>query len=112
MSKVIKKMEMDSLKQVFGGVRDLVVLSTKGLSCQGDYNLRATLRKKNVSLRAVKNSLAIKVFQELGIDVPETSPVWKGPTTFAFGAASIAELSRAIDAELKLPKNAGLYKDK
>lgn len=112
MSKVIKKMEMDALKDAFQGVRDLVVLSTKGLSCQADYTFRAMLRKKNIRLRAVKNSLARKVFDELGVPIPETSPYWAGPTTFAWGANSIADLSRAIEGELKSPKNGPQYKDK
>ncbi|HEY7423214.1 MAG TPA: hypothetical protein VH682_03135, partial [Gemmataceae bacterium] len=40
------------------------------------------------------------------------SPLWAGPTTFAWGANSVAELSRAIDEELKKSKNAAAYKDK
>jgi large subunit ribosomal protein L10 len=112
MSKVIKKMEMDALKDTFKGVRDLVALNTRGLSCQGDYTFRANLRKKNIRLRVVKNSLARKVFDELGIPILETSPTWVGQTMFAFGAGSIAQLSREIDTELKSPKLAALYKDK
>ncbi len=46
MSKVIKQMEMDALKQTFEDVRDLVVLSVKGLTASADNQLRLTLRKK------------------------------------------------------------------
>lgn len=112
MSKVIKQMEMDALKATFDGVRDLVVLSTKGLTCQGDYTFRAQLRKKNIKLKVVKNSLARKVFDGMGINLPESSPYWAGLTMFAFGAGSIAEVSREIDTELKSPKNGALYKEK
>src|SRR4051812_14538920 len=103
MSKVIKKMEMDALKGTFTGVRDLVVLNTKGLSCQGDYTFRANLRKKNIRVKAVKNSLARKVFDELGLKVPADSPYWVGSTAFAFGAGSIAQLSRDVEGELRTP---------
>ncbi|HTU17136.1 MAG TPA: 50S ribosomal protein L10 [Gemmataceae bacterium] len=112
MSKVIKQMEMDALRSTFDGVRDAVVLSMKGLSCQLEGSLRATLRKKNIRLKQVKNSLTRRVFDTLGLQIGADSPVWSGPTTIAWGTNSVAELSRAIDEELKKSKNAGVYKDK
>lgn len=112
MSKVIKQMEMDALRSTFQDVRDAVVLSVKGLSCQLEGALRATLRKKNIRLKTVKNSLTRRVFDDLGIRIGADSPLWIGPTAFAWGANSIAELSRALDNELKKSKNAAAYKDK
>lgn len=112
MSKVIKQMEMDNLKGTFKDVRDMVVLSVKGLSCLGDATLRTALRKKKIRLKVVKNSLTRRVFGELGLNVSSESPYWQGPTVLAWGASSIAELSQEIDKELKLPKLSALYKDK
>jgi large subunit ribosomal protein L10 len=112
MSKVIKQMEMDALRSDFNGVRDAVVLSMKGLNTQLEGSLRTTLRKKNIRLKMVKNSLTRRVFDDLGIHIAPESPLWAGPTTFAWGANSIAELSRAIDDELKKSKSAAAYKDK
>jgi large subunit ribosomal protein L10 len=110
MSKQIKQMEMDALKSTFTGVRDLVVLSIKGLSCQNDNQMRQNLRKRNIRLQVVKNSLARRVFEELEIEVPKDSPWWQGPTVMAWGAGSLAELSREVDGYLK--KNAAQVKDK
>jgi large subunit ribosomal protein L10 len=112
MSKVIKQMEMSSLAQSFQGVRDLVVLSVKGLSGQADHGLRMALRKKNIRLQVVKNSLTRRVFHEMGLRIADDSPYWLGPTTMAWGTESAGELGRAIDAELKNPKLAAAYKDK
>ena len=112
MSKFIKQMEMTALKKSFEGVRDVVVLSTKGLTCHADSTFRANMRKKNIRLQVVKNSLTRKVFGELGLNFSEESPYWKGPTLLAWGAGSVAELSQAVDGELKLPKNLPMYKDK
>ena len=112
MSKQIKQMEMDALKQDFQGVRDLVVLSVKGMTCQADQTFRANLRKKNIRVKVIKNSLTRKVFGEIGLNVGDDSPYWVGPTTMVFGAGSVAELSQAVDGELKAPKTAPLYKDK
>lgn len=112
MSKVIKQMEMDALRNTFANVRDAVVLSVNGLSCQLEGALRATLRKKNIRLKMVKNSLTRRVFNDLGLPLSADSPLWIGPTTIAWGANSVAELSRSIDHELKKSKNAAVYKDK
>jgi len=98
MSKQIKQMEMDALKNTFAGVRDLVVLSATGVSCQSDNQMRLGLRKKNIRLQVVKNSLARRVFDELGL---HGENFWDGPTLIAWGAGSLAELSRELDAILR-----------
>ena len=114
MSKVIKQMQMDAIRQTFDGVRDMVVLSVQKLDANADYALRATLRKKKVRMMVLKNSLARRVFTDLGLQIPADSKYWIGPTTFVWGAAgmSIAEVSRALETELKNPKTAPIYKDK
>jgi large subunit ribosomal protein L10 len=112
MSKAIKQLQMDALKQTFGGVQDFVVLSIKGLTAQQENALRAELRKKKIRLLQVKNSLARLALDEAGVKLEKESPYWVGSTTFAWGGASIAELSRGIDEQLKNPKTAPVYKDK
>ena len=112
MSKVIKQMQMDALKGTFRDVRDLVVLTVKGLAAQSENQLRTALRKKNVRMQMVKNSFTRRVFDELGINIPADSPYWAGTTILAWGGTSVSELSRSIDAELRAPKTAALYKDR
>ena len=112
MSKAVKQMQMDALKQTFGSVRDLVVLSISGLNCQADNHLRHALRKRSVRLMLVKNSLVRRVMNELDVRIEEDSAYWKGNTVFAWGGSSIADLSRALDEELKNPKTQAQYKDK
>jgi len=111
MSKKIKQLEMDVLKRTFAGVRDLVVLSVQGLPAQTENNLRLTLRKKNIRLQVVKNSLARRVFGEMGV---EAGPVWEGPTMVAWGSTSLADLSKELEAEFKKTgdKNKEKYKFK
>jgi large subunit ribosomal protein L10 len=112
MSKVIKQLQMDALKKDFGGVRDLVFLSVSKLNAGLTHNLRMSMRKKNVRLQVIKNSLARRVFRELGLNIKDDSPYWLGPTVLAFGAGSVSELSRTLDDELKSPKLVAGYKDK
>ena len=95
MSKLIKQMEMDDLKKTFQDVRDMVILSASKVSCQEDIQLRATLRKKNIRLKVVKNSLARRVFGELRMAVEKC---WEGPTMLAWWSNSLAELSKELDS--------------
>jgi large subunit ribosomal protein L10 len=112
MSKVIKQMEMDTLSSTFKGVRDMVVLSIKGLSGTQTTAFRAILRKSKVKMHIVKNSLARKVFSEMGLNINPDSQYWIGPTALAIGGDSVAGLSKVIDGELKGKKTAPLYKEK
>jgi large subunit ribosomal protein L10 len=114
MSKVIKQMQMEAIRKSFAGVRDLVVVSIKGLDCQADGAFRANLRKKDVKVQVMKNSLARRVFNEFGLNIPHDSPFWVGPTTFIWGSSTsgIADVSKALESELKTSKIAPKYKDK
>lgn len=98
MSKAIKQMQMDSLKATFAGVRDMVFLSIVGLDAIAENQIRLGLRKKDIRLHQVKNSLARRVFSDLGFNIKS---VWGGSTTIAFGAGSVAELSKEIEAIAK-----------
>ncbi len=110
MSKAVKELELQALRASFGNVRDVVLLSISGLNSLGTATLRANLRKKKIRLQVVKNTLARRVFQEGGIDIPKESPVWTGPLALAWGPGSIAEISREVAAELRNPKFEKLYK--
>jgi len=94
MSKQIKQLEMDALRQTFQEVQDMVLLSSDKLDCQGNHQFRSALRKKSIRLQMVKNSLARRVFGDLGI---KADNFWAGSTIVAWGAGSLAELSRELE---------------
>jgi large subunit ribosomal protein L10 len=98
MSKEIKQLEMDSLKGSFQDVKDLVVMTMSKVDCQADNQMRAALRKKNIQMKMVKNSLARRVFDGLGI---KGERFWDGPTLLAWGSSSIADLSKELEALIK-----------
>jgi ribosomal protein L10 len=98
MSKRIKQLEMDALKKTFQGVQDMVLLSSIGVNCHTDNQLRQGLRKKKIRLQVIKNSLARRVFEEIGIKL---AGCWEGSTAVAWGAGSIAELSRELHGLIK-----------
>jgi large subunit ribosomal protein L10 len=90
----------------------MVILSVKGVNALVDGQFRTALRKKKIRLQVVKNSYTRRVFKEMGLSLPDDSPVWSGTTVLAWGAGSVSELSRSIDAELKDVKKGPQYKDK
>jgi large subunit ribosomal protein L10 len=98
MSKQVKQMEMEALRSTFQDVRDLVALSVSGVDAQLDNQMRLALRKKKIRMQVVKNSLTRRVFDELGMKV---AGIWAGPTTLAWGAGSLSELSREIETFAK-----------
>jgi len=98
MSKQVKQMQMDVLSKTFQGVKDMVLLSATGIDSLTDNKVRLGLRKKNISLLMVKNSLARRVFNDLGVQPGEDS--WAGTTVVAWGAESVKDLSREVEAAL------------
>ena len=94
MSKIIKQMEMDALNHTFKEVRDMVLMSVTGLNSIADNQIRLGLRKKGIRMQVVKNSLAQKVFDGLGVKIIKG---WEGSTLVAWGGASVAELSKEIE---------------
>jgi large subunit ribosomal protein L10 len=103
MSKQVKQMQMDVLAKAFRGVKDMVFLSATGVDSITDNKVRLGLRKKNITLMMVKNSLLRRVFTDLGIKPGDD--LWAGPTIVAWGAESIKDLSREVETALfKDPK--------
>jgi len=99
MSKYVKEMMMDQLKTELDGTRSVLILDFKGLDAVAENKLRLDLRKKKIHMRALKNSLARKVFSEaglLGLD-----PYLKGPSVAVWGGDGVAELAKEISTQVK-----------
>jgi ribosomal protein L10 len=112
MSKKIKDLELNSLRQTFKGVKDYVVLEPLKVDSATEFEFRKKLREKKCKAQLVKNSFAKKVFTENGIAVD----VWSGPTLLIWGAGSVKELATTVDALLKElkkdPKAPDRFKEK
>ena len=101
MSKQLKSMIASDIRKRLDGVQDALLVNVIGLNSSSTFNLRRELRSKNIQVLVVKNSLAKRVFGELGLTI---DGIWEGPTILAWGTDSVAELSKAIDEVAK--KNA------
>ncbi|MBX7105125.1 MAG: 50S ribosomal protein L10 [Gemmataceae bacterium] len=102
MSKQVKQMQMDVLKGTFKDVRDAVFMSSNGVDAISENTMRLALRKKNIRMQMVKNSLMRRVFADMGVTVPDA--VWAGPTVVAWGGDSVKGLSKEIETHLKTDK--------
>ena len=102
MSKYVKEMMMDQLKSDLDGSRSLLILDLNGLDAQAEWKLRSDLRKKSIRMRALKNSLARRIFTDMGID--GLDQYLKGPSMVAWGGAGVAELAQELSTQVKALK--------
>jgi large subunit ribosomal protein L10 len=102
MSKYVKELMMDQLRADLDGSRSLLVLDLKGLDATAEHGFRRSLRKKSIRLRVLKNSLARRVFSDLGMD--GLNKFLEGPSAIAWGGEGIAELAKEISTQVKALK--------
>lgn len=99
MSKYVKEMMMDQLKSDLDGSRSLLILDLKGLDAITEFQFRRDLRKKSIKMRALKNSLARRVFTDMGLE--GLSKYLEGPSVAVWGGAGVAELAKEISDQVK-----------
>ena len=94
MSKKIKEMLTVALRDRLGGHRDILVVDNSKLDGVTANTMRNKLRKNNISMLWVKNSLARKVLNELGLTALDS--YLAGPSTLVYGGPDIVALSKEI----------------
>src|SRR5262249_28149167 len=99
MSKYVKELMMDQLKSDLDGSRSLLLLDLKGLDAISEHQFRRDLRKKSIKMRALKNSLARRVFTDMGLE--GLSNYLEGPSVAVWGGAGVAELAKEISDQVK-----------
>jgi large subunit ribosomal protein L10 len=99
MSKYVKELMMDQLRSDLNGSRSLLILDLKGLDAITEYQFRRDLRKKSIQVRALKNSLARRVFSEMGMD--GLSRYLGGPSVLVWGGDGVAELAKEVSTQVK-----------
>ena len=67
MSKYVKELMMDQFRSDLDGDKSVLILDLKGLDAISEYQLRKDLRSKKIKMRVLRNSLAGRVFEEMGI---------------------------------------------
>ena len=102
MSKYVKELMMDQLRSDLDGSRSLLILDLKGLDAIAEHQFRRDLRKKSIRVRALKNSLARRVFTEMGMD--GLSKYLEGPSVLVWGGEGVGELAKEVSTQVKTLK--------
>jgi len=102
MSKYVKEMMMDQLRSDLDGSQSLLVLDLKGLDAVSEFQLRRDLRKKSIKIRTLKNTLARRVFSDMGIN--GLGSFLEGPSVLVWGGDGVAELAKEISTQVKTLK--------
>jgi large subunit ribosomal protein L10 len=102
MSKYVKELMMDQLRSDLDGSTSLLILDLKGLDAISEHRFRRDLRKKSIKVRALKNTLARRVFSDMGI--AGLSQYLEGPSVAVWGGAGVAELAKEVSTQVKTLK--------
>lgn len=105
MSKYVKELMMDQLRTDLDGTRSVLILDFNGLDATAENQFRLDLRKKNIRVRALRNTLARKVFTDLGLE--GLGQFLSGPSVAIWGGDGVAELAKEVSGHVtKLKKPA------
>jgi large subunit ribosomal protein L10 len=99
MSKIVKEMIVDTIRQRLGSVRDLVIVDSSRLDALSVNKLRLKLRSKGIFVLGVKNSLARKVLEGMGVRGLET--LLQGPSALVWGGSDMVALARELMSAAK-----------
>jgi len=99
MSKYVKELIMDQLRSELDGTTSVLLLDFKGLDAVSENRFRLDLRKKSIRVRALKNTLARKVFEEMGLG--GLSRFLEGPSVAIWGGDGVAELTKEVSVRIK-----------
>ena len=102
MSKYVKELMMDQLRSDLDGSRSVLILDLKGLDAVAEHQFRRDLRRKSIRIRALKNTLARRVFSEMGMD--GLSRYLEGPSVAVWGGDGVAELAKEISNQVRVLK--------
>ncbi len=94
MSKVVKRMMIDSIQGALGECREVLILDFSRLDGVAANQLRRNLRKKRITLLGVKNAVARRALNEIGLT--GAADVLTGACTLVFGSDDIVALSKEL----------------
>lgn len=94
MSKYVKNLITDHLRKQLAGVDDALLVNVIGMTANNGARLRAELRKKNIRVMVVKNSLARRAVE--GTRLAPLFDKAEGSSAICWGAEDIVSLAKEI----------------
>jgi large subunit ribosomal protein L10 len=102
MSKYVKELMMNQLRSDLGGSTSLLIVDLKGIDAISEHQFRRDLRKKSIKVRALKNTLAKRIFGDMGLS--GLSQYLEGPSVAVWGGDGVAELAKEVSTKVKALK--------
>jgi large subunit ribosomal protein L10 len=99
MSKYVKELMMDQYRHDLGGATSVLIVDFKGLDAISEHKFRMDLRKKKIKVRALRNSLARRIFDEMGLGGLDA--LLTGPSVAVWGGDGPAELAKEVSNQFK-----------
>ena len=96
MSKYVKDLITDELKNRLEGVDELLLVDLLGVENNKNCELRKKLREKNINVLVVKNSLARRATE--GTSLRPAFEGLDGPCALVWGAEDIVSLAKEVSA--------------
>jgi large subunit ribosomal protein L10 len=94
MSKYVKNLVVEDIRQRLGHVQDALLVSVIGLDANANYRLRSELRSKKISVLVVKNSLAARAMA--GTSLAGMFDGVSGTAAVCWGSEDIVSLAKEI----------------
>ena len=99
MSKYVKELMMDQFRTELDGDKSVLILDLKGLDAISEYQFRKDLRTKKIKMRVLRNTLARRVFADMGMG--GLGQYLEGPSVAVWGGDGVAELAKEISTQVK-----------
>lgn len=94
MSKRVKGMVVDTIRQRIGDARDLLLIDTSKIDAITANRFRIALREKRIEALTVQNTLARRALNEAGVTALDS--LLQGPSTLVWGGDDVVALSKEI----------------
>jgi large subunit ribosomal protein L10 len=94
MSKYVKGLVQSEFEKKLAGISAFVVLNTMGLDGLKNNQIRGELKQKGIRLVVVKNTLAKKALDSMGLK--GAGAVLTGPCTLAYGGDSVVDVAKLV----------------
>lgn len=110
MVQAAKTKKINDLETILKGAKCIVLSDFTGLNVKDISELRRVCRAKGITLRVVKNTLAKRSFEEIGI--PGIASLLEGPTAIAISTedeAICAQVIKKFADDYELPRLKGGY---